>query len=127
MKLEVQSGHCSGCRLCLQVCAIAHYKEINPKKAALRVVAHFPEPGFFEPIICDQCGDCAEVCPVEAITMVDGHWYLDPEECTECGICVDECPYDVLLLHRESDIPIKCDNCLECTKVCNTGALIAAE
>ena len=41
---------------------------------------------------CTSCGACVEVCPVEAITLVDGKARVDEELCTGCGACVDACP-----------------------------------
>ena len=35
MHIGVQSENCSGCKLCQQICTIHHFKEINPKKAAI--------------------------------------------------------------------------------------------
>ena len=46
---------------------------------------------------CTGCGSCADVCPVEAIT-VDDVASVDPEECTECGACADECPEEAISL-----------------------------
>ena len=45
---------------------------------------------------CDACGSCVEVCPVEAITIVDDHAVIDPEECIECLACIDECPNEAI-------------------------------
>jgi Fe-S-cluster-containing hydrogenase component 2 len=43
--------------------------------------------------LCIRCGDCAHVCPVDAI-------YLDntgePYVCIHCGRCVPFCPHDCL-------------------------------
>jgi Fe-S-cluster-containing hydrogenase component 2 len=41
---------------------------------------------------CTGCEACVDVCPVEAISMVDGVANIDQDECTECGTCIDECP-----------------------------------
>lgn len=47
-------------------------------------------PYEIDPSRCDPCGDCIQVCPVNAITLRDfkpvifGH-------CIECGSCVSVC------------------------------------
>jgi ferredoxin len=46
---------------------------------------------------CTACGACAEVCPVEAITIEDVA-VINEEECTECGACVEECPNECITL-----------------------------
>ncbi len=46
---------------------------------------------------CTGCGTCAEICPVEAIT-VDGKAKVDADACVDCGTCVDECPEDAITL-----------------------------
>ncbi len=40
---------------------------------------------------CVGCGDCQEVCPSGAITMIDGYPVTDGEKCTVCGACQDAC------------------------------------
>lgn len=42
--------------------------------------------------LCTACGTCVEICPVEAIAIVQGHAQIDQELCTECGACVQACP-----------------------------------
>ena len=46
---------------------------------------------------CDGCGECADICPMEAIKIDNGKAVVS-EECTECGACVDECPKEALSL-----------------------------
>jgi len=40
---------------------------------------------------CDGCGRCAQNCPLNSITMADGHpvW---AQPCTQCLACINECP-----------------------------------
>jgi len=40
---------------------------------------------------CTGCGDCVEVCPVEAITLVDDIATVNEDDCSECGACEAEC------------------------------------
>jgi len=48
---------------------------------------------------CTACGACAEVCPVDAITVEDAA-KVDAELCTECGACVEECPVEAISLQE---------------------------
>lgn len=47
----------------------------------------------FKQKLCNQCGDCVDVCPVEAIYQDhQGDIYL----CVHCGQCVNFCPQNCL-------------------------------
>jgi len=128
MRIKVNKDNCTGCRLCRQVCAIEHFDEINPKKAALRIEAKFPDPGKYRPFVCTQCGKCAEVCPEDAIAQNEtGAYIVDKEKCTNCGTCVGACPVGVVFQHRDLDHVIICDFCMKCTEMCNTAAIVKWE
>ena len=45
---------------------------------------------------CIGCEACTMVCPVGAISMVDGKAMIDPEQCISCGACVGECPVEAI-------------------------------
>jgi NADP-reducing hydrogenase subunit HndC len=46
---------------------------------------------------CVGCGQCVEVCPVDAITGETGEAHvIDPEVCIGCGQCVQACPIDAI-------------------------------
>ncbi len=45
---------------------------------------------------CTGCGDCIEVCPVEALKLEDEKSVCDEDECTDCLACVDECPEEAI-------------------------------
>jgi Fe-S-cluster-containing hydrogenase component 2 len=123
-RIKVDPGKCSGCRLCLQICAISHFGEINPKKASMRIEARFPQPGLYKPRVCTQCGKCLEVCPEGAIyRREDGAYIVLTEKCTNCGECIPVCRPGVIFQHRDLDFVIICDNCFKCTELCNTGAI----
>lgn len=127
MHIQVTPSSCTGCRLCRQICAIEKFAETNPRKALLRIEARFPDPGTYHPQFCDQCGKCAEVCPTEAITKNDeGVYLIDLELCIQCDACGPECPLGVIYTDGDQN-PHKCDLCLRCTEVCNTGTLVCVE
>jgi Fe-S-cluster-containing hydrogenase component 2 len=45
---------------------------------------------------CTGCGACVEVCPAEAITLVEGQARVDEVRCTGCEVCVTACPEDAI-------------------------------
>lgn len=127
-RIKVNKDKCTGCRLCLQICAIENFGEINPKKAALRVEAKFPDPGKFRPFVCTQCTKCVEVCPENAIHQNEiGAHIVEKEKCTNCGECIDVCPVGVVFQHPGLNHVIICNFCMMCVEVCNTGAIVKWE
>ncbi len=44
---------------------------------------------------CVACEECVEVCPVEAIEVVDEMAEVD-DTCNLCGLCVDACEYEAI-------------------------------
>ena len=129
MRLYADSAKCSGCRACQVACSLNLFQENNPKKAALRVIAHFPDPGVFELKVCTQCGECAAVCPTMAIHQDErGAYYVANAECNLCGACEPACPEGVMYVMPEyAEHSWKCDLCGDCVAVCGTDALWVAE
>jgi len=44
------------------------------------------------PVGCIACKKCEQVCPFDAIHVVDNLAIIDYHKCTSCGKCVDVCP-----------------------------------
>ncbi len=100
-----------------------NFKQVTPSKGLLRIEGRFPSPGDYRIHLCDQCGECAEVCPVEAITLENGVWLIDEDVCIACHECVEACPKDVMIINPETDIPAKCILCGECAEICPRQAI----
>ncbi len=50
---------------------------------------------------CNGCGICAEVCPGNALTMVDGLPVFDASRCLFEGNCIFSCPADAWVINRK--------------------------
>ena len=47
--------------------------------------------------VCIGCGECADVCPVEAIAETDdGKYAIDADTCLSCGVCEGTCPQEAI-------------------------------
>ncbi len=90
---------------------------------------------------CIGCGDCANVCPVDAICIYDGIAHIDTRICTGCGLCAKTCPKNVIeVLPQYARSIVLCNNkekgavarkncknaciaCGKCERVCPEGAI----
>lgn len=63
---------------------------------------------------CQGClaHPCKEVCPKEAISIIDGRSYIDQEKCIKCGKCLGACPYGAILKMERP-----------CAKACGMNAI----
>ena len=48
-------------------------------------------------VACIGCSKCDDVCPKDAITMINNLAYIDPDLCTLCRKCVPVCPTHSIL------------------------------
>jgi ferredoxin len=49
---------------------------------------------------CIGCGACAEICPVEAVKMIEDKPRVDHNWCIGCGVCAVQCPAGVISINR---------------------------
>lgn len=96
------------------------------------------------PYACPGLGDCVEVCPQKAISILLDKMVavIDTEKCAGCGLCIAECPQNLIELVPTGtkiaflcnygslrDIPgrEKCDagciRCRKCVRACEDGAV----
>ncbi|MBU4128760.1 Fe-S cluster domain-containing protein [bacterium] len=76
---------------------------------------------------CLGLGDCVEVCPLGAITLVNGRIEIDEERCTGCGKCVSICPKGIIaLVPKEKKVHVLCnskDKGAIVRKICKEGCI----
>ncbi len=70
--LVVDSGKCTGCRVCELVCSMAKQGEYNPRKSFIRLLRNREmDVNVITLVIsCDFCGKCMEWCPTKALSFV---------------------------------------------------------
>jgi RnfABCDGE-type electron transport complex B subunit len=91
---------------------------------------------------CMGFGDCAAVCPVDAITVCDGIAKISAKLCIGCGACVKVCPSQVIrLIPEDAKVYTACNSrdkgavtrknctagciaCKKCEKTCPVGAIV---
>lgn len=49
---------------------------------------------------CTLCGDCEEICPMEAISLED-EIIIDLSRCIGCGVCESKCPEEAMHMKRK--------------------------
>jgi len=127
--------HCNG--NCEATSKKASYGGISSCKAASMLYGG-PDACRFG---CMGLGDCAAVCPADAICMKDGIAHVDTSKCLGCGLCADTCPKHVIsMLPQETAVAVMCHNqdkgadarkacknaciaCKKCEKACPHGAI----
>ena len=127
MRIIAKSERCSGCGTCRLICGLTNYGQVNPAMSALSIHGRFPAPGIYEIGFCDQCGVCAQACPVDAIEEEAGAYLIDADACIACGECVAACPHDVMFEHPKLNAPIKCTLCKACAEICPRDALVLVD
>ena len=101
-------------------------KTDDADKACLRIER--TAENAFQPLTCDQCGKCAEACPVGAITKnPKGVYMINRKKCIGCGKCKRTCPKGILPKTKDMPAAAKCIACGICVKACPRDVLIIAE
>ena len=90
---------------------------------------------------CLGYGDCAKVCPANAICLKDGIARVLTDRCLGCGLCEDVCPKKIItMVAQDTRTVVMCSNkqkvneaikacknacigCKKCEKTCLDGAI----
>ncbi|TXT60449.1 MAG: Coenzyme F420 hydrogenase subunit beta [Promethearchaeota archaeon] len=83
----------------------------NTSPSTIRPI-YEPVKIIFNSKICSGCGLCAGICPMDCITIQNGHGEIDEDKCIRCGLCYLVCPrsflpVNILNLYQEDDSKLK--------------------
>lgn len=67
----------------------------------IRMVASSGYVAAVDAELCVACGDCADACPFDAMTRIDGEMIRDRERCMGCGVCETTCATGAVRLVRD--------------------------
>ncbi len=94
---------------------------------------------------CLGLGDCAAVCPSDAICLADGVARVQTSRCIGCGLCKQTCPKQIIfMVPQEASVAVLCSNkqkgadarkacqnacigCKKCEKACPHGAITVTD
>jgi len=46
--------------------------------------------------VCTGCGNCINICPLEAMSFVDCRVMIDADQCNHCLLCAMVCPVEAI-------------------------------
>jgi Fe-S-cluster-containing dehydrogenase component len=115
---------CVGCYICEEVCSDTWFKVTDAEKSSIRIhdAGQGDDPGqaargLLSAVFCNQCGECIDVCPTEALSRDRrGIVRLRKKLCVGCLSCVGFCPYQAMFYHRDQTEPFKCVACGKCVQ-----------
>lgn len=61
------------------------------------------EPFHVDPQRCNGAGDCVQICPTRAITLVEQRPQIDASACVRCHLCSERCEQLALRPHLDAD------------------------
>lgn len=126
--LKTVPENCIACHACESTCSKTWFKQDDVKKSCIAIEAKHPVSNALAMTTCTQCGECMDVCPVQAITRdSQGVVRINKKICVGCFICVGFCPENAMMMHDDYIEPFKCIACGLCVKSCPTQALFITE
>lgn len=118
---------CTLCGACETTCSTFYHKEDDRLMSSIQVEEITSDPKVAIHV-CEQCGDCIDVCPVQAISRnKKGTVIISKKLCIGCFNCVGVCPTGTMFWHENLVEPFKCISCRRCTRECPTEAIFMQE
>ncbi len=98
-KTFISEESCVGCSWCAEICPEDAITISKPFEGNLQLIENEEEEK-----ICkgESCHACQDVCPCNAIKIVDGKADTNLNFCNLCGACITACPQNIRGLSRTS-------------------------
>lgn len=87
--------NCCGC-CCEALVAARKFGNLHP----VETTSFIPNINYNT---CVNCNKCVKVCPIDAISNIDGKVVIDKEVCLGCGVCVRNCPKRSIYLEKRHE------------------------
>jgi len=87
------------CMCCSCCCGVLRHLKQDPNPGGLVANPYIAQHDEDE---CILCGECVQICPMEALTFGDdGYIDFDEQRCIGCGLCVSVCPNEAMqIIHK---------------------------
>ena len=81
----------------------------------LTAAKKFPSPVEFfhtnfyasiDPELCTACGECMELCQMEALISVNNHTEVLRSHCIGCGVCLNACASEAITLVKKEEVTV---------------------
>ena len=91
----ISEESCVNCSWCSEICPVDAITITKPFEGTLELVESDEK-------VCkgDSCHACLDVCPCNAVEIVDGKSVTNLDCCNLCGACVTACPQDIRVVSR---------------------------
>ena len=84
---------CNCCKCCCGTFEL-HYRGAAPMHT------YASHRAVIDAELCNACGVCVEMCPMEAVSLADGAAVVDEKKCIGCGVCAYHCASEAATLER---------------------------
>lgn len=95
----IAEDSCVNCTWCSETCPVDAITVTKPFEGSLELVENEAEEK-----ICkgESCHACQDVCPCNAVEIIDNKAFTNLDFCNLCGACIIACPQNIRELNRTS-------------------------